>query len=99
TELSEKDGKTVTGDKNPGAGSYYRSDHFSFAKVGVPALDINTGAESTLHGVVWGKQKQKEYNDLHYHQQSDNYTPAMNADGMAEVANMLFRIGYKLSNE
>jgi len=98
-ELAKQEGKTVTGDKNPGAGGYYRSDHFSFAMVGVPALDINNGAESTLHGEAWGKQKQKEYGDLHYHQPSDNYSDAMDADGMAEVANLLFNVGLKLSNE
>ena len=92
-------GKKITGDKNPGAGGYYRSDHFNFAKVGVPALDMNNGTESVLHGDAWGKQKQKEYGDLHYHQASDNYTPAMDASGMAEVANLLFSVGIKLANE
>jgi Zn-dependent M28 family amino/carboxypeptidase len=98
-DFAAQDGKKVTGDKNPGAGGYYRSDHFNFAKVGVPALDINNGAESTEHGEAWGKQKQKEYGDLHYHQPSDNYSPVMNADGMAQVANLLFNIGNKLGNE
>jgi len=98
-DLAKQDGKTTTGDKNPGAGGYYRSDHFSFAKVGVPALDINNGANNTVHGEAWGKQQQKEYNEKHYHQPSDNYSPAMNADGMAEVANLLFNVGLKLSNE
>jgi len=96
---ADEHSKKVTGDKNPGAGGYYRSDHFNFAKVGVPALDLNNGAESTAHGEAWGKQKQKEYGDLHYHQPSDNYTPAMNADGMAQVANLLFAVGNKLANE
>jgi Zn-dependent M28 family amino/carboxypeptidase len=91
--------KKVVGDKNPGAGSYYRSDHFNFAKVGVPALDINTGAESTEHGLAWGKQQQKEYNDKHYHQPSDNYSPDMDANGMAQVASLLFNIGNELANE
>lgn len=97
--LAKPDGKKITGDKNPGAGGYYRSDHFNFAKVGVPALDMNNGAESTEHGEAWGKQKQKDYNDLHYHQPSDSYTPDMNADGMAQVANLLFNIGNKIADE
>jgi Zn-dependent M28 family amino/carboxypeptidase len=97
--LAKQEEKKVTGDKNPGAGGYYRSDHFNFAKVGVPALDINNGAESTLHGEAWGKKQQKEYNDKHYHQPSDNYSAAMNADGMAQVANLLFKIGDELANE
>jgi Zn-dependent M28 family amino/carboxypeptidase len=97
--LAKQQGKKVVGDRNPGAGSYYRSDHFNFAKVGVPALDINVGSESTLHGAAWGKQQQKKYNANNYHQPSDNYSPDMNADGMAQVANLLFNIGNQLANE
>jgi len=97
--LAQKEGKKVVGDKNPGAGSYYRSDHFNFAKVGVPALDINVGQESTLHGAAWGKQKRMDYTAHNYHQPSDNYSPDMNADGMAQVANLLFNIGNQLANE
>jgi Zn-dependent M28 family amino/carboxypeptidase len=97
--LARKEGKKVVGDKNPGAGSYYRSDHFNFAKVGVPALDINVGQESTLHGEAWGKQKRMDYTAHNYHQPSDNYSPDMNADGMAQVANLLFNIGNQLANE
>ncbi|HWZ02513.1 MAG TPA: M28 family metallopeptidase [Mucilaginibacter sp.] len=98
-DFAKQEGKTVTGDKNPGAGGYYRSDHFNFAKVGVPALDINNGAQSTTHGEAWGKAQQKEYGDKHYHQPSDNFSPDMNTNGMAEVANLLFKVGDKLANE
>ncbi len=96
---AKQEGKKTTGDKNPGAGGYYRSDHFNFAKVGVPALDINNGAESTAHGEAWGKKQQEDYNDNHYHQPSDNYSPSMNCEGMAEVANLLFNAGLQLANE
>ncbi|MDP9077981.1 MAG: M28 family metallopeptidase [Bacteroidota bacterium] len=98
-EFAKADGKKISGDKNPGAGGYYRSDHFNFAKVGVPALDINNGAESTAHGEAYGKAKQKEYGEKHYHQPSDSYSPAMDANGMAQVANLLFKVGNKLANE
>ncbi|ASU32923.1 M28 family metallopeptidase [Mucilaginibacter xinganensis] len=97
--FAKADGKKLTGDKKPGAGGYYRSDHFNFAKVGVPALDMNNGAESTAHGEAYGKQKQKEYNDQHYHQPSDSYSADMDASGMAQVANLLFKVGDKLANE
>ena len=97
--FARQEGRTIVGDKNPGAGSYYRSDHFNFAKVGVPALDINTGAESTAHGETWGKEQQKDYNDHRYHRQADNYSDEMNADGMAQVANLLFKVGKKLAGE
>lgn len=98
-KFAKPDVRYAVGDRKPSAGSYYRSDHFNFAKVGVPALDLNNGTNSEAHGEEWGKQKQKEYNDNHYHQPSDNYTPDMDGSGMAETANLLFKIGYQLSNE
>jgi Zn-dependent M28 family amino/carboxypeptidase len=98
-EFAKAAGKKIVGDKNPGAGGYYRSDHFNFAKVGVPALDMNNGAESIAHGEAYGKQKQKEYGEQHYHQPSDNYSADMDANGMAQVANLLFKVGNKLTNE
>lgn len=97
--FAKEQGYYTQGDKNPGAGGYYRSDHFNFAKVGVPALDMNNGAESVERGEAWGKQQQKIYNDQHYHQPSDNYSADMNTDGMAQTANLLFKVGYQLSNE
>ncbi len=87
------------GDKKPGAGGYYRSDHFNFAKVGVPAVDVNTGEESIAHPGDWGNKQAEDYNANRYHQPSDSYTPAMDATGMAQVANIMFNVGFKLSNE
>jgi Zn-dependent M28 family amino/carboxypeptidase len=98
-KYAEQQGGEIVEDRNPGAGGYYRSDHFNFAKVGVPALDMNNGDISLAHGAEWGKQQQKEYNANHYHQASDNYSPDMDATGMAQIANLLFNVGYQLSNE
>jgi len=98
-KYAKADDRIVVGDRNPGAGSYYRSDHFNFAKAGVPALDMNNGDISLAHGEAWGKAQQKDYTAHRYHQASDNYTPDMDASGMAEVANLLFNVGYQLSNE
>jgi Zn-dependent M28 family amino/carboxypeptidase len=98
-KYAKQDGLEVVGDKNPGAGGYYRSDHFSFAKVGVPAIDMNNGINSVAHGADWGKKQQEDYTAHHYHQPSDNYSPDMDTGGMAQVANLLFNVGYELSNE
>jgi len=98
-KCAKPEGLDVVGDRKPGSGSYYRSDHFSFAKVGVPALDMNNGDVSLAHGADWGKKQQEDYTANHYHQASDNYTPDMDASGMAQVANLLFNVGYQLSNE
>jgi Zn-dependent M28 family amino/carboxypeptidase len=97
--FAKEDGLEVVGDRTPGAGGYYRSDHFNFAKAGVPALDMNNGENSLAHGEAWGKQQAKDYTENHYHQPSDNYTADMDASGMAQVANLLFKVGYKISNE
>jgi len=92
-----KVGRYVVGDANPGAGGYFRSDHFSFAKVGVPALDLGDGIESVTNGSIWGKKMLEEYNDHHYHQPSDEYSPGMNALGMAQNAQLFFRVGFNLA--
>ncbi|HWD86706.1 MAG TPA: M28 family metallopeptidase [Mucilaginibacter sp.] len=97
-KYAKQDGLTVVGDSRPGAGSYYRSDHFNFAKVGVPALDMNTGLVSKTHEAGWAKKQQDDYVANHYHQPSDNYSPAMDATGMAQIANLLFRLGNDLAN-
>lgn len=98
-EIAKQDGLTTVGDRHPGSGSYYRSDHFNFAKLGVPALDINNGSQSKTHEAAYGESKQKEYNEQRYHQPADNYSDDMDATGMAQIADVLYRIGTKLSNE
>ena len=96
---AKEGGLKVVGDTKPGAGGYYRSDHFNFAKVGVPALDMNNGIISASHEAGWAKKQQEDYTAHHYHQPSDNYSPDMDGTGMAQVANLLYRLGYQLSNE
>jgi Zn-dependent M28 family amino/carboxypeptidase len=98
-ELTKPNGWTVVGDTKPSSGSYYRSDHFNFAKVGVPALDLHNGANAIGHDEAWGKAKLKEYNEKRYHQPSDSYSDTMNTLGMAQTTELLFKLGYKLSNE
>nr|WP_294948389.1 M28 family metallopeptidase [uncultured Mucilaginibacter sp.] len=97
--LTKPNGWTVVGDKTPGSGGYYRSDHFNFAKVGVPALDMHNGATSIEKGEAYGTQKLKEYNDERYHQPSDNYSDSMNTLGMAQTADLMFKLGLQLGNE
>lgn len=97
--LTKPKGWDVVGDETPGSGSYYRSDHFNFAKVGVPALDLHNGSKSIQRGEEFGKEKAKEYNEQHYHQPSDEYSDAMDTKGMAQTANLMYELGVKLSNE
>lgn len=98
-EIAKADGRYLVGDIKPGAGSYYRSDHFNFAKVGVPALDINNGTESIVHGKDWGKAQAEDYTTHRYHQPSDNYSTDLDLSGMVQTADILYRLGFKLANE
>lgn len=97
--LAKEDGRVLAGDPKPGAGSYYRSDHFNFAKVGIPALDINSGTDSKAHGKDWGLKQEEDYTANRYHQPSDNYTADIDISGMVQTADILYRLGTKLANE
>ena len=62
-------------DSHPEAGHYYRSDHFSLARVGIPAFSVNEGVKYKGHDAAWGMQQANEYTEKHYHQPSDEYHP------------------------
>ncbi|MGA0556997.1 M28 family metallopeptidase [Larkinella sp. VNQ87] len=94
-----KQGRTIRGDFNPSAGSYFRSDHFNFAKVGVPALYLKTGVNSVKNGEAWGRAQLEDYNLNRYHAPSDEYSPNWDISGIIEDMQLLFDVGYRLSNE
>lgn len=82
-------------DAEPGAGHYYRSDHFSLARAGVPAFSINTGIKFAGHPEEWGKQQRDEYTAKHYHQPSDEYSPSMDFTSNAALAKFGFALGWE----
>ena len=94
-----KQGRVIRGDFNPSAGSYFRSDHFNFAKVGVPALYLKTGVSSLKKGEAWGRAQLEAHNLNRYHSPSDEYSTLWDLSGIIEDMNLLFTIGYRLSNE
>ncbi|MFC5411381.1 M28 family metallopeptidase [Larkinella bovis] len=94
-----KQGRTIRGDFNPSAGSYFRSDHFNFAKVGVPALYLKTGVNSVKNGEAWGKAQLEDHNLNRYHAPSDEYSSSWDLSGIIEDMQLLFNVGYRLSNE
>lgn len=98
-DLAQKDSLKVRGDLNPSSGSYFRSDHFSFAKAGVPALDVHNGLESVDHDRAWTNKRRADYGANKYHQPSDEYDPGGNYEGMVEISRLLFRVGYRLAEE
>ena len=97
--LAKPNGWAVKGDEAPGAGGYYRSDHFNFAKVGVPALDLHNGASSVSKGEAFGKESAGKYTAERYHQPSDNYSDSMNTLGMAQTTDLMYKLGQQLGNE
>ncbi len=89
-------GLTIVPDPRPEAGSYYRSDHFSLSRVGIPAFSIDTGAKWEGHDLAWGQAQEREYNEHRYHNFSDNYTPDMNFEGNAKLARFGMEVGWKV---
>jgi Zn-dependent M28 family amino/carboxypeptidase len=86
-------------DSHPEAGHYYRSDHFSFARVGVPAFSINEGMKYKGHNTEWGLQQAEDYTNKQYHQPSDEYTPSMDFTGDAAMARFGFALGWAAASQ
>ncbi len=97
-EVGKAHGKVYTPDPRPGAGSFFRSDHFSFAKRGVPAISFGAGQDLVDGGLERGQQLAKDYVTYRYHQPADEYSPDWNLKGVAQDGGMLFDLGYKLAN-
>ena len=87
-------------DPNAEKGYFFRSDHFSFAKVGVPALYASGEYEQAAKGIEWTKARSDAWIQENYHQPSDEYVPGVwKFSGMVQDAELLFNIGYTLSDE
>jgi Zn-dependent M28 family amino/carboxypeptidase len=85
-------------DPTPEKGSYFRSDHFSFAKVGVPSLYLSKGYDDVEHGKKWALEETEKWITANYHKPSDNYEPdKWKFDGMIEDIKVYFEVGYDLS--
>ena len=89
--------RTVVGDQFPDRGFYYRSDQFNFAKIGVPAVYLDTGTKFRGKPPEWGKQQIEAWEAVNYHQPSDELTPEWNFEGMVEDAMLGFFIGLDIA--
>ena len=84
----------------PENGMYYRSDHFSFARAGIPSLFIKGWTESREHGTEWVKEQINKYWATGYHKPGDHYdTKTADPAGNVEDAKLFFKIGYQIANE
>ena len=92
-------GLAIQPDNHPEAGHYYRSDHFSMARVGVPAFSVNEGALFKGHDLAWGEAQQQDYVAHRYHQPSDEYRPDMDFRTDAEMAKFGLILGWEVANQ
>lgn len=85
-------------DSHPEAGYFYRSDHFSLARVGIPAFSISEGVKYKGHDAAWGLEQANEYTEKHYHQPSDEYHADMDFTGDAVMARFGFALGWEAAS-
>jgi Zn-dependent M28 family amino/carboxypeptidase len=98
-EELKKLGRYAAPEPNPVVGYYFRSDHFNFAKIGIPALYIGTGIDHLEKGKEYGKQLQEEYVAQYYHKPADAYDPKRwNLDGAVDDVQLLYQVGRNLAN-
>ena len=98
-EELKKLGRYAAPEPNPVVGYYFRSDHFNFAKIGIPALYIGTGIDHVEKGKEYGKQLQDEYVAQYYHKPADEYDPTRwNLDGAVDDVQLLYQVGQNLAN-
>src|SRR6266853_333889 len=89
--------RTIRPDPEPEKGGYYRSDHFNFAKQGVPALDPDEGVDFVGKPASYGQKVRDEYTNNRYHSPKDVITPDWDLGGAAEDLKLLLAVGYRLA--
>jgi Zn-dependent M28 family amino/carboxypeptidase len=97
-KYAAEQGRIVKPDQFVDRGYFYRSDQFSFAKIGVPAVYLEPGTDFIDRSPEWGRQVVEEYTTHHYHQPSDEYDPNWNLAGMIQDAQVGFWIGLAVAN-
>jgi Zn-dependent M28 family amino/carboxypeptidase len=96
-DAAREQGRTIHADAEPEKGFYYRSDHFNFAKLGVPALDPDDGVDYVGKPESFSQRVRDDYTNKRYHQPSDVITPEWDLSGAAEDMKVLFAVGYRVA--
>ncbi|HXE07989.1 MAG TPA: M28 family peptidase, partial [Acidobacteriaceae bacterium] len=94
-QTAERFHMAIVTTSHPEAGEYYRSDHFSLARVGIPSFSIGEGTLYAGHDAAWGLARDDDYTAHRYHTVFDNYTPDMDFTGNAKVARFGFDLGWQ----
>jgi Zn-dependent M28 family amino/carboxypeptidase len=97
-KAAQREGRRLSPDPQPERGSFYRSDHFSFAKVGVPAISFKAGQDLVDGGVAAGKLAYDNYTANRYHQPADEYSDSWNLRGMVMDTQLLYTVGREMAN-
>jgi Zn-dependent M28 family amino/carboxypeptidase len=92
-------GRTLAPDAEPEKGFFYRSDHFEFAKQGVPALYVEAGIDYLDKPAGYGRQKRDEYTSNDYHKPSDEMKPDWDVSGAVEDLRLLYAVGLRVAND
>ncbi len=92
-------GFTSVPDTEPGQGSFFRSDHFPFARMGVPAISIGQGDSFEGRDPDWGKRQWKDYNEHRYHRPGDEYDPGWDCSGLVKLGRIAGAIGWVIASQ
>jgi Zn-dependent M28 family amino/carboxypeptidase len=96
--VADQQGRVIKPDQFPSRGYFYRSDQFSFAQIGVPAMYLKSGTDFVDRPPGWGKEQIDHYTEVNYHQPSDEYDPGWNLEGLLTDARMAFWVGLAIAN-
>jgi Zn-dependent M28 family amino/carboxypeptidase len=97
-EVAKENQLIVSPDAHPEQGYFYRSDHFPFAKAGIPAVNFEPGTKFVGHSNKWADEQIQDYRRNRYHQPSDEYSPNWNFSGMVQQSRLAFQLGLRLAN-
>ena len=97
-QMVRAQGIRLSPDAHPEAGHFYRSDHFSFAKVGIPSVSIGPGVDYVGRPAGWGQKQAEDWTAHNYHQPSDEYRSDFDLTGAAQLGEIVYRLGLELGN-
>jgi Zn-dependent M28 family amino/carboxypeptidase len=97
-KAAREQGRSVSPDQFPERGHFYRSDQFSFARIGVPGVYFGAGTEFIGHPIGWGKERVDEFTKLHYHQPSDEITSAWDLAGAIDDLRLMLTVAYRVAD-
>jgi len=97
-QMVRAQGIRLSPDAHPEAGHFYRSDHFSFAKVGIPAISVGPGVDYVGRPAGWGQKQAEDWTAHNYHQPSDEYRSDWDLSGAAQLGEIVYRLGVAIGN-